>query len=374
MARVKGVQSRADFTAATDAHAPKTGPVTARAEEQVRITGKMNPLVDPSGFGVIRRSLPRFEKNADGLWVMAVGTPVPIEMRVDTTSSMQDELNKALKSLPDTFELMARMLPGCDPQMAIGIFGDVCDRIVLCRPQFEMEAKKIVEQITMQVPCRGGGDFPEDPDLGLFGAAYLTATYLELIGLKGYDFTISDATGRSMVDEKELIRVYGNEVFAKVTENGHQINRHDLPRTAEIVTYLQRRAHAFFFQVRDTSDVSQFWASIYGRNRVVKLPSTSLLPQVTATVIGLTEGTLALRDVKAYLTTNNVDARTADLIASSVANIPIGAQAALPNFGKRPQKGDLFRNKTDLWPINPDEVAEAKSPAGTKGKGAKRWL
>ena len=373
MARAKGVQSRADFKAATDAHAPRTGPATAKAEAQARDTGKLNPLVDPSGFGVIRRSLIRFEKRDDGLWVVAVGTPVPIEMRVDTTSSMGNELDNALKSLPDTFELMARMLPGCDPQMSIGIFGDVCDRFALCRPQFEMEARKIVEQITLQVPCRGGGDIPEDPDLGLFGGAYLTATYLELIGLKGYDITISDAPGRGMVDEKELIRVYGPEVFDKVTENGHQINRRDMPNTKDIVTYLQRRAHAFFFQVNGSSETASFWASIYGRNRVVKLPSTSLLPQVTATVIGLTEGTLKLREVEAYLMSNNVDARTADLIVSSVANIPIGAQAALPNFGKRPQKGDLFRNKTDLWPIDPNEVPKAASPEA-KGKGGKRWL
>jgi len=53
------------------------------------------------------------------------------------------------------------------------------------------------------------------------------------------------------------------------------------------------------------------------------------------------------------------------MIVRSVANIPIGAQAALPNFQKRPKKGDLYREKTDAWPIPPEEAVQVK-PEGEK--------
>jgi hypothetical protein len=377
MAKIKGVMSRSDFVAATSAHAPRSGPATEHAERQARETGKLNPLVDPAGFGLIRRSLFRFEKREDGLWVVAVGTPVPVEIRVDTTTSMGNEMDTALRRLPDTYDLLAKMLPECDPQIMVATFGDICDRIVGCRPQFEMDAVKIVQQITYEVPCRGGGDIPEDPQYFLFGAAYLTAKYLQRIGLKSYDITVSDAPGRDRLDESQLTRIFGKEVFAKAKDNGYPIDPNDLPSTKELVGDLLKHAHAFFLQVGQSPEATRFWSNIMGRDRVVHLVSTELLPQTLSTIVGLTEGTLTLDGVEDYLRTNNVDARTAKQIAGSVANIPIGAQAALPNFKKRPKKGDLFKSKTDLWPIDANELSE-EPEARKKGKkgsgGSNEWL
>ena len=106
--------------------------------------------------------------------------------------------------------------------------------------------------------------------------------------------------------------------------------------------------------------------------RVVVLPSTELLPQVQSAIIGLTEGTLNLQDIGEFLTKNNVSDSDAKKIVRSVANIPIGVQASLPNFGKRPQKGDLFREKTDLWPIDPGEVVQEQGDE-KPGEGL-NWL
>lgn len=359
------VVSRVAYVAAVKTFAPAKGPATSKAEQRARETGKLHPLVDPSGYGVIRRSLPRLERQGNGLWLLTVGTPMPIETRVDTTGSMGGNVDIALRVLLKAYELCSGVLPGYDLQIATGIFGDVSDRFVLCRPQFEMVAEKIVEQLTLMVPERDGGDRPEDPHYGLFGAAYLTAAHITRIGLKGYDFTVSDAPGRDRFDERQLRRIFGDEVFARVVENSHQLNPRELPTTKDVVQDLLEIAHAFFLQVEDGRDTTEFWTEVFGSERAVVLPSTELLPQVQAAIIGLTEGTLELAHVEEFLRENNVDKDDAKKIVRSVAGIPIGAQAALPNFSKRPQKGDLFREKTDLWPIDRSEVEEGEGVTNT---------
>jgi len=364
--------SRAAYTRSHREFVPSEGPATSKAEQKARETGKLNPLVDPQGYGVIRESRPRFEQRPDGLWEMTVGTPMPVETRLDTTGSMGSNVDIALRVLPDAFELISQVLPGCDLHMATGIFGDVSDRFVLCRPQFEMLAQKIVEQLTLMAPERAGGDAPEDPHYGLFGAAYLTKFYINRIGLRSYDFTVSDAPARNRLDEKQLIRIFGPEVFDKVRENGYQIDRNNLPYTADVVSDLLTRSHAFFLQVGDYHAAMSFWNDVFGEQRVIHLPRTEVLPQVQAVIIGLTEGTLTLGDAQGFLTRNNVTAGEAEHILRSVSNIPIGAQAAMPNFGKRPKKGDLFREKTDLWPIEGDEA-----PVSTDEEGEEQgpnWL
>lgn len=357
----KLVITRDTYEAAVKKHVPTEGPVTGKAEQKAHETGELHPLVSPDGFGLIRRSLNRFEK-WNGLWRLTVGTALPMEVTLDTTASMRKNVDVALRRLPDTYGLCSGILPeGYDLQIAIGIFGDVVDRFVLCRPQFEMEASKIVEQLTLMVPERAGGDIPEDPQYGLFGAAYLSNCYINGIGLKGYHFVITDAPGRSRLDEKELVRIFGDEVFEKVSENGHQINRQDLPTTTEVVQDLLERAHAFVLQVDDYLETTEFWSKIYGANRVVKVVNTEYLPQVQAAIIGLTEGTLNLQQVKQFLMDNGVHDEDAEKISRSLVNIPIRAQADLPNFDKRPWKGDLFRNKTDVWPIDQKEITEIES-------------
>ncbi len=371
--------TRDAYEGAREKYVPPKGPATGRAEQKARSTGKLHPLVDPAGYGVIRRSLPRFEKQANGLWLLTVGTPIFEETRLDTTGSMGGNVDIAIRVLPDAYELESMVLPGYDLQMLTGIFGDVTDRFVLCRPQFEMTAEKIVEQFTLMVPERDGGDWPEDPHYGIFGAAYLADAYVNKIGLMGYDFTVTDAPARELLDIRQIIRIFGEDVFKIILENGFQINPKELPTTAEVVQDLLKRAHAFVLIVGDDQRAIEFWVKMYGKDRVVMLPSTELLPQVKATIIGLTEGTLELGQVEEFLQKNNIDGSDAKKITRSVANIPIGAQAALPNFGKRPQKGDLFKNKTDIWPVSEKEIAEIiSSEINSESKGDSKegpnWL
>ncbi len=371
-----------DYQSATRAFVPRSGPATRLAEERANNTGKLDPLVDPAEYGVIRLSLPRVEKLPNGFFQLTVGTPMAVETRVDTTGSMGGNVDVVLRVLPDAFGLCGHVLPGYDVQMALGIFGDCWDRFVLCRPQFEMEAHKLVQQLSLMAPQRGGGgNGGEDPHYGIFGAAYLTRSYANSIGLKRYDFTLSDEPARDDFSESQLRRIFGEQVFEKARENGFDINSTNLPSTSEVVTDLLTRAHAFFLEV-ETGDprTHSFWTRVLGHERVVVLPRTELLPQVKAVIIGLTEGTLELGSVADFLQENNVSREDARAITRSVSNIPIGAQSILPNFDRRPQKGDVFRekpdvwNETNLWPIDPRDVPEEAFANDAEEEPGPAWL
>lgn len=344
--------------------------VTSFAEKQAMSTGKLQTLVDPSSFNVIRRSLVRLEEREDGKFEMLVGCSMPIETRVDTTGSMGGNVDVALRVLPDLVESCEKVLPGYDIHIATGIFGDVCDRFPLCRPQFEMIAQKIADQLTMMVPERNGGDSPEDPDIGIFGGAYLTRCYINRIGLKGYDFTITDAPGRGLIDSKQLERVFGDEVFDKCVENGHEDKIYSDVKTKDLKDKgvfelpdvwrdLLLRAHAFVLIIGGKGHSFNWWVEHVGKKHVVSLPSMEYAPQVQAVIIGLTEGTLTLDGVADFLeeaipakqSKHESDIRKNHIeeIVKAVSNIPMKAQAKLKNFKKRPVKGDLFDGKPDVW-------------------------
>lgn len=377
------VPTQTSHQAAVSKHIGSSGNATQRGHEEVLKTGKLNHLVDPSADGVIRFSKLRFDPLPNGLFMVTIGTPIEKEDHLDTTGSMADNVDKAVKVLPDTYELCIKMLPGYDLQIAIGIFGDCDDQFVVCRPQFEMTSDKLVNQLSLMHPeGQGWGNGGEDPHYALFGSAYLTSSYSNRIGLKGYDFLISDEPARRTLEKSQLTRIFGPDVFTKTAENGFEINPKNLPDTKEVVQSLLKRAHGFFLQVDDGRRYGchDFWKEMYGEDRVVVLPDMLLLPHVEATIIGLTEGTLSASDVVDFLTENKVTKSTAQIIARSVSNIPIGAQATLRNkiieSGHQiPKAGDLFRSKTDLWPIDPAELASIieSQPVDPKKPGV-NWL
>ena len=117
--------------------------VTWNAEQRARHTGKLSEIVDPAlGVnGPVRFSKIRLNPHHKQ-WVATVGCPMDIEVSCDTTGSMGGEVDTEMAVLPDLYEAVAKVLPGYDPQLCLGIFGDCGDRFVMCRPQFEMEAPK----------------------------------------------------------------------------------------------------------------------------------------------------------------------------------------------------------------------------------------
>ncbi len=349
----------ADYTRAKAKLTEEGKSATSRGQKKVEETGKLDPLVDPAEFGVVRESRIRFSEMPNGFFEVNVGTPVPIEYRLDTTGSMGNNVEKALRALPSICEPVATVLPGRDPQYCASIFGDVCDKFILCRGQFEMLAERMVGQLTLMHPEGGGGDAPEAPYYGIFGAAYLTKAYIRLVGLKSYDFTITDAPGRESFVLDHLKRVFGPHVLDKAKENGYEISDKDLPTVSQVVQDMLKHTHAFVLLVG--TGAKSYWDGLYGKERVVILPEIEYVPHVMASIIGLSEGTLDLSSVKQFLISNNLKEEDATKIVSAISGIPLGAQCLLPNFSKMPVKGDIFRSKTDLWPISPDELASLEA-------------
>jgi hypothetical protein len=317
-----------------------------------------------------------------------------LETLFDTTGSMGRNVQDAFDALPELYSLLAdgqqAVLGRYDTQIITAIFGDVQDKYVLQRSQAEMD-KKIADQMTLMVPEGDGGDGPEDPEAGLFGAAYLTHNTLNAYGLKRYHFCVTDASTHGSVSLSTLERVFGKEVMAKVAENDlnrllenrfPQIAKGTSFKTRAIVADLLREAHAFLIEI-GTRSCRSFWQPVYGSERIVSIPSTQFLPHAQAAIVGLTEGVIGLRDVGKFLQTQGgLSASNASMIADAVSGIPVGAQAKLPNFSKIPLAGAIFEKRQHLWPVGHEffalnegvDAGEGADPAPVKKKaGGVQW-
>ena len=328
--------------------------VTRTAERQARATGKLNEIVDP-GINPMRYSKIRLNPHRK-MWITTMGCPMDIEVSCDTTGSMGGEVDTEMKILPKLYEAIARVLPGYDPQLCLGIFGDVVDDFVLCRPQFEMEAEKIVRYLKEMAPQRAGGDSPEDPQYAMFARAYLTNAYTNRIGLKGYHFIVTDATCHGSIRRQDIQRIFGNNVFENDLKNMREI-----PSFEKVVKDLKAKTHQFILVVDNRSSAYEYWREVCGKKSVVRISTTGQLPEVISAIIGLTEGTIDITDIGDTVAYHCSSSTIYDL-----NNIEIGAQAklrqALPF--PIPKIGDIFRTKEDLWPIQPDEkVGDEEKPS-----------
>lgn len=356
-----------------DATAGGTRRATYHAEEKIRQGLGLDPMVDPKGpphLGPVRLSLPRFVK-VGNFWRLSNGLPMAVESLLDTTGSMGDNVKLAIEALLKEYEMLTvgenSIMKNYDLQIATGIFNDTKDneddgKPVFCRTQFEM-AEEIARQMACCPPGKNGkGNGKEDPQFGLFAAAFLTMAFINRYGLKTYHFTVSDEPLVMYLDPYWIKEIFGNDVMIHVKKNGHNIDLDSLPDTSDTVKQLQKSAHAFFLQVGDRRDVKEQWTNLYGEDYVIMLPEdsdgyqTKNLHCVKSVIIGLTEGVLDLKTAVDFLREHEVSKADANKIVRAVAHIPIGAQKLCENFGKLPKAGDFFRNKTDLWPVDPIEI------------------
>ena len=351
-------------------HSRKTkidgGPVTSKGQERHEKGLGLDPLVDPASNGIIRRSLNRMEPEGL-LFRLVIGVAILIEERLDTTGSMGNNVDIAFHSLLRLYELLKKVLGRYDLQIITSIFGDALDNYILCRSHAEMGVK-IAEQMTLMVPESGGkGNHGEDPQYGLFAGAYLTSADINRYGLKSYDFTITDEPSHEPIFKHQLERVFGKEVFNKVRENGFEIDPNNLPSVKQVIEKLIERAHTFVFLVRGDGEAREYWPTVISEDRIIYLEDTRWLPEVKAAIIGLTEGVLTLSDLEEFLVNEaNVSKDVARIIKRAVAGIPIGAQTLLENFDKIPLKGDLFKEKRDLWPTKETPTEDdTEKPSGT---------
>ncbi|MBQ9017899.1 hypothetical protein IJ118_02445 [Candidatus Saccharibacteria bacterium] len=332
--------------------------VTRQAEERARRTGHLSEIVDPA-IGPIRFSKIRLNPHQKK-WIATLGCPMDIEVSCDTTGSMGGEVDTEMNVLPELYDAVAKVLPGYDPQLCLGIFGDCGDDFVICRPQFEMEAPKIVNYLKEMAPQRGGrGNHGEDPQYAMFARAYLTDAYTNRIGLKGYHFIVTDEPYHNHLHEEEIRRIFGNEIFKNELKGIHR----KLPSVKAMVNELKQKTHQFALVMRDYryGDTLDLWRDLCGEKSVIVIDSTRQLPAVISAIIGLTEGTIEVVGLKEHLGKYG----SSGLIAQ-LSNIDIGAQVklrhALPH--PVPKAGDIFAKKSDTWPIQPGDSPE-EEPAET---------
>lgn len=359
------------FSKRSDGSRKASKRVTEEAERQSIKTGKLDPAVDPAVM-VIRRSLPRF-KEVEGGYVLTMGWPMNIESTCDTTGSMGDNADIAMELLPETYGMVSKVLPDYDPQFALGIFGDVCDNFVINRPQFEMQADKIVDYVTKLVPEGNGGDAPEDPQYAMFGAAYLTDASTNRLGIKGYHFVITDAGLHGRLDPNVIERIYGEDVWKDLADNGFpEITRTNLPDMDELMKALNQRVHAFFIGVGRTSSA---WYDLYDDGHRIEICNTRCLPQIEAAIIGLTEGTLEPIDIEKFLKDNQVSDVNIHYALPGLKLVPFAVQRMLEEASghKIPQKGDIFATKQDIEPIGHVDDISDSTPATTESTTV-NWL
>lgn len=334
-------QARVDYNVTRDRD------VTRHAEERARETGKLSEIVDPA-INPVRFSKIRLNPHGKQ-WIVTLGCPMDIEVSCDTTGSMGGEVDTEMRVLPDLYNAIAKVLPGYDPQLCLGIFGDCEDDFVMCRPQFEMEAPKIVNYLKEMAPQRGGaGNGGEDPQYAMFARAYLTNAYTNNIGLKGYHFIVTDEPYHNDIDSHEIKRIFGKNILDKELK-GYE---YELPSVKEMVKVLKEKTHQFVLVLGDYRyDALEKWRDLCGNKNVIVIDSTSQLPKVIAAIIGLTEGTLEIGGLDEFLGKKNKD------LISYLSRIEIGAQVklrhALPH--PIPKAGDIFKKKDDLWPIQPEK-------------------
>lgn len=346
----------------------KGGSVTAKAEERRQQGLGLHELVDPQGFGKIRISVgPRVKQKKGNLFKLTRGVGLLFEFLLDTTGSNRDRVTEAFNVLPKTYKLFTKgktpVAGRYDAQIINASFGDKQDQYILSRTQAEMD-ERIAEQMRyMNVEGLGHGDGAEDPQYGLFAAAYLTKTDVARYGLKHYHFTATDDHGRE-IDLRQLTRVFGEDVFEKVAENGYEkITDKKLPKLKQVVADLQKNAHTFMFHIwgnqRDSyydKHVAEYWSEIYGADRVITITTANYLAELQALVVGLTEGVITLDTAEQYLIDEaQLSKKEAKELVKQVAHIPLRAQADLPNFNKIPKAGDLFESKDSLWPVGVDD-------------------
>lgn len=340
--------------------------VTRHAEERARISGQLSAIVDPA-IDPIRRSMIRLNPHQKR-WIVTVGQPMDIEVSCDTTGSMGGEVDKEMAILPELYDAVAKVLPGYDPQLCLGIFGDCEDPFVMCRPQFEMEAPKIVEYLKEMAPQRGGaGNHGEDPQYAMFARAYLTDAYTNRIGLKGYHFVATDEPYHEHLRRSEIERIFGENIFREELKD-----MRELPSVEGMVEELRTKVHPYALILGNGryGDTVTKWKELYGDNHVVIIGSTYQLPAVISAIIGLSEGTLDIGAINEHL-----GEHASPTLVRQLSNIEIGAQAKLRHALAYPvpKKGDIFARKGDLWPIQ-DTDGDTKATTQADSGDEVRYL
>lgn len=255
---------------------------TARAElptEQVFKQTDLHPDMNP--YGVKVRESRDSAAHPDSIGIMFF---------MDETGSMGHIPPFLAKDKQGLASFMGMLIDGeyvRDPQVFFGAIGDAVqshrEESPLQVGQFESEAHLMDKWLTaIHLEKDGGGNNGESYDLAFyFAARHTSMDCWEKRGRKGYLFVTGDEPPLRCVSAAAVRERCGDDI------------RKDIP-VAEIVEEASKTFHAFFLiPDRDRAmRCERYWRDVMG-DHVIVMETHEDTSAVAATLIGLTEGTLA---------------------------------------------------------------------------------
>ncbi len=352
-----------------------------KGREIYRRTGHMDPLVEVKGrTRVSRNSMTKDGEKA----ILTNGPALAVWAVFDGTGSMGHLAGMAHAALGELNAMLAGIRGRYNPQIATGVVQDVCDtHPPLQFSQFESD-ERIAEQIRLLIPDGGGGDSTEDYQLALIYALMSIQTDINnFYGLKGYGLIVGDEIGRddipnsSSFSDNDVSDFLGLKLQGKTT-------------TKAVAKQLLTKWHLFYVHVathgagRDES--TRWWDKKLGSGRTILVPDPDLLAEVQAGLIYVTETKQPdANGLYEFLSAGGSNKKITKVNASEIwswfteANVPFGAQVALPGYADLPKPGDIFTHYRHQWPegharytenVIPEEPAasDPTSPAPKAGK------
>lgn len=338
--------------------------------EHKQKTGSIHPYVDVRQN---RGSHNAMILNDKGQPALVNGVALPICSMFDGTGSTSHWLTDFFHAAERQYMLMDGTRTRYNTQFASGVVQDICDighSPVVQLTQFESDERS-AEQVRLLLPAGDGGDTTEDYDLGLVAGLLIDADIWKFYGLKGYFTLVADDIGRGFVTSKGVHEYLGQSLGQLgLFQNADRVT------TPEICRQLFKHWHLFLLQVPARGMLSystSWWSDVLGRSRVVQVPDPSLLAEVRAGLVYVTEATTPT--MQGMIEFMQRDANQGPTVRPEVveniwrivhqAEEHFSAQTKLPGYHEIPLPGDVFAHYRHAWPIGHSRESENVTPVET---------
>ncbi len=368
------------------------GDLHDEGRQQYSQTGRLHPYVDLSTGGP-RRSINALIQREDSLWVLSSGVKLHVIYWTDGTGSFRTFMRGVFRSMEEIFGYLEGLRSQYHIDIAFGVIQDDEDPHPPAQLSEAEGNETIVQHIPKLVADGGGGDDPEEYDLGLAALAWRTQSDINLFyGLRGLSVMVGDQIGRGWVSGPgQSFR--GNtipSVYRRLGIRPTELEGVGSLPTRELMQLVLQKWHFYMLLLRHDYDryITNWWKQIVGPSRVIEIFDGSLVTPTWAGLAYITETAQPSRDgLDHFLNSQQnklVDKRTVSLVwdALQAAEENFGAQTRLPGYAELPKPGDLFIDRRDPWPIghrrfseNPSQVALQPNvqPVAAKRRSGIDW-
>ena len=329
--------------------------VHTKGREIYRKTKRMDPLVDVKG--TLRLSHNSFKKSDDGKAILVNGVALPIWSAFDATGSMGELAGIAHAAMGNIMAMLNGIRYCYNPQLSSSVIQDVGDEHpVYQMAQFETD-ERVAEQIRLLIPDGDGGDSTEDYQLAL---AYLMLAVdtdiFNFYNLKGYGFVVGDEIGRTSATVDDVKQHLGHTLQKSMT-------------TKAVAKEVLKKWHLFYILVKGSSGTRSWWLDKLGAGRVVVCDNPSLLAEVQAGLVYVTETEQpTVEGLYEFLKAGGSNKKATKKIAEEIwgwiteAGVEFGAQTKLAGYADIPLPGAVFEHYRHQWPVGHARFAENVVP------------